>query len=358
MDRPDDIAVVIGNKTYKNTDIPDVDYAVRDAETIKKYLIRTLGFHEDNVIYVENASGSAMERIFGTSGDPQGQLHDWIKPNQSSVFVYYSGHGAPNPETGSAYLLPSNANPSYLSQNGYPLNQLYENLSKLPAQSVTVVTEACFSGTSEGGAVVQNASPAVLSVENPMLGMKNGLAFTAGAADQVASWYNEKKHGLFTYYFLNGLRGEADANSDKAVTAKEMKSYLMDKVPYRAQRLHSRKQTPQVVGQNLDRVLVRYGDSAPAAQPKASLPVSTTEVQPSVKNALSLPDGAVKVSSVDGTDALQQGDVITAVNESDLTAKDQLAEAVAQHAPGDTLQLKILRKGDSQTVSVTLTAQQ
>lgn len=258
MKRPDDIAIVIGNTEYKNGDIPKVDYAVRDARIMKKYLTRTLGFREENVIYVENASGSSMTRIFGTSDDPKGQLYDWVKSNQSSVFVYYSGHGAPNPETGNAYLLPSDANPSYLSQNGYPLTQLYENLSKLPAQSVTVALEACFSGTSEGGAVVQNASPAVLSVENPMLGMKNGLVFTAGAADQIASWYNEKKHGLFTYYFLKGLRGKADANSDKEITANEMESYLNDKVPYRAQRMHSRKQTPQVVGQNKDNVLIEY----------------------------------------------------------------------------------------------------
>ncbi|MFB6272356.1 MAG: caspase domain-containing protein [Salinibacter sp.] len=195
MERPNDIAVVIGNRTYKNDDIPNVDYAVRDAQTMQKYLTCTLGFRKENVIYLKNASGSAVERVFGTSDDPKGQLYDYVKPEKSSVFVYYSGHGVPNPESDNAYLLPSNANPSYLSQNGYPLNQLYENLAQLPAESVSVVLEACFSGTSEGGAVVQNASPAVLSVENPVMGMKNGLAFTAGAADQVASWYPEKKKG-------------------------------------------------------------------------------------------------------------------------------------------------------------------
>lgn len=258
--RSDDIAVVIGIKEYKNPDVPNVDYAVRDAQVMRKYLTRTLGFREENIIYVENATGSAMERIFGTSDDPKGQLYDWVKPGESSVFVYYSGHGAPNPESESAYFVPSNTNPSYLSQNGYPVNQLYENLSKLPTESVTVVLEACFSGVSEGGAVVQDVSPAVLSVENPVMAMEDGLAFTAGAADQVSTWYNEKKHGLFTYYFLKGLRGAADADGDQAVTAREMEAYLIEKVPYRAQRMHSRTQTPQVVGKSLDRVLVRLDD--------------------------------------------------------------------------------------------------
>lgn len=264
MDRPSDIAVVIGNKKYKHTDIPDVKYAARDAQVVKKYLIRTLGFREKNVIYVENASASAMARIFGTESSPDGQLYDWVKSNQSDVFVYYSGHGAPSPESGDAYFIPTDINPSYLSQNGYPVNQLYENLAHLPASSVTVVLEACFSGVSEAGAVIPEISPAVLSVENPIMRLENGLAFTAGAADQVSTWYSEKKHGLFTYYFLKGLRGAANSNDDRAITARELEVYLAEEVPYRARRLHSREQTPQVVGQDKGRTLVRYEKEIPA----------------------------------------------------------------------------------------------
>lgn len=144
------------------------------------------------------------------------------------------------------------------------MSQLYENLANLPAESVTVVLETCFSGVSEGGAVVQDISPAVLSVENPVMAMEDGLVFTAGAADQVSTWYSEKQHGLFTYYFLNGLRGKADANGDQTVTAKEMESYLTENVPYRAQRMHSRNQKPQVVGQDKDRVLVQYQGPLPS----------------------------------------------------------------------------------------------
>ncbi len=266
MNRSRDIAVVIGVSNYTASDIPDVEFALRDAKVMRKYLIRTLGFREENIIYEEDASGAVLERIFGTSTDPEGQLHDWARPNESNVFVYYSGHGAPDPGTGNAYLVPSDADPNYLSQNGYPVSQLYENLSKVQAGSVTVLLESCFSGVSEGGAVVQEASPVKLSVENPVVAMENGLAFTAGAADQVASWYSEKKHGLFTYYFLRGLRGNADKNGDREVTAREIGEYLTGKVPYRAQRIHGREQTPQVTGQTKDRVLVRYKEGNLPAQ--------------------------------------------------------------------------------------------
>jgi len=263
MMRPNDIAVVIGIKEYDNKDVPNVDYALRDARAVRKHLTRTLGFREENIIFAENATGSTMERIFGTAENPEAQLHDWIRPNESDVFVYYSGHGAPDPESEKAYFVPSDANPNYLPQNGYPVNQLYENLATLPAESVTVVLDACFSGVSDAGELVKDISPAVLSVENPILGMENGLAITAGTAEQVSTWYNEEEHGLFTYYFLQGLQGAADADGNRQITAKEMGKYLLDEVSHRAQRMHGRQQTPQVVGQNKDRVLVQYENEMP-----------------------------------------------------------------------------------------------
>lgn len=263
-ERPNGIAVVVGVKDYEHTDVPDVDYALNDAQTMKKYLVRTLGFREENVILTENASGSELRRLFGTESSPKGQLYNYVREGESEVFVFYSGHGAPNPETERAYLLGADTNPNYMAINGYPLNQLYENLALIPARSVTVALDACFSGVSQGGKIVQNVSPAVLSVENPVISMDNGLAFSAGAANQVSSWYPEKEHGLFTYYFLKGLRGAADQDGDHAITAKELQSYVVDEVSYRARRMHNREQTPQLVGQNKDRVLVRYNETPPA----------------------------------------------------------------------------------------------
>lgn len=360
MSRPNDIAVVVGIEEYKNEDIPDVEYALEDARVMRKYLTKALGFRGENIIYAENATSAEMTRIFGSADDPKGQLYNWVRPGESEVFVYYSGHGAPNPETGNAYFVPSNSNPSYLSQNGYPANQLYENLAKIPAKSTTVVVEACFSGTSEGGAVVQNVSPAILSIENPLIGMENALAFTAGAADQVSTWYNEKKHGLFTYYFLTGLRGAANTNGDREVTAREMETYLTEKVPYRARRLHNREQTPQIIGTaKEERVLVRYEGPPPAeSQIKARLPATTTELGSQVEQTLSLSAGAKRVTEADGTGTLQEGDVILSANGSELKQEDTLARIVSQRVPGDELRLKIFREGSTETVSVTLGAAQ
>ncbi len=71
----------------------------------------------------------------------------------------------------------------------------------------------------------------------------------------MSTWYNEKEHELVPYYFPQGLQGATDADGDRKITAEEMGAYLLDEVSHCAQRMHGRKQTPQVVGQNKDRVL-------------------------------------------------------------------------------------------------------
>ena len=50
MTNKNGIAVVIGNRVYTG-DVPSVDFAVRDAEYVKEYLIQTLGYRQGNVFY-------------------------------------------------------------------------------------------------------------------------------------------------------------------------------------------------------------------------------------------------------------------------------------------------------------------
>ena len=257
QNRPDAVAVVIGNKNYQHGDVPAVEFAQRDAEYIKRYLIKTLGYREANIIYQTDAGKSAFESIFGNAADYKGKLYNYIKPNVSDVFVYYSGHGAPHVESGKSFFVPSDADPQVIHLNGYPVEQLYANLAKLPAKSITVVVDACFSGFSNQGALIKNISPAMLVVENPVMNDEKMWVFSAARNNQVSSWYPEMKHGLFTYFFLKGLQGNADQNQDRTISSGEMRQYLEENVPYMARRLNGRDQNPQAMGRNPGQVLVR-----------------------------------------------------------------------------------------------------
>jgi len=152
--------------------------------------------------------------------------------------------------------VPVDAHIDYIAANGYLLDTLYANLANVPAKSITMVIDACFSGDSAAGKLVKNVSPGLLKSATPIKRLKNAVVFTSTDKDQISHWYTDKKHSLFTYFFMKGLKGAADSNGDKNLTVAELKGYLLDKVPYRARRLTGREQTPLVTGDET-RVIAR-----------------------------------------------------------------------------------------------------
>jgi len=242
------IAVIIGNREYKSRDVPRVDFAISDARIVKEYVVKALGYREGNIIYLENATQAQLRATFGIESDYKGKLFSYLRPDKSDVFIYYSGHGAPDIKTKTGYFVPVDCDPSTVRFNGYSLKTFYDNLAKLPAKSITVVMDACFSGGSEKGMILKSASPVFIQVKNPLVTRENACVFTSSTGEEISSWYPAKKHGLFTYYFIKGLQGEADINNDGRITADELKGFLSEEVSYMARRLHMREQNPQFMG--------------------------------------------------------------------------------------------------------------
>ncbi|MBL6946582.1 MAG: caspase family protein [Rhodospirillales bacterium] len=250
--RPDDIAVIIGNADYAKhgNDVPDVVPAYADAAGFKRYVMQALGVREGNIIELRDATGAQMARVFGTPADHRGQLYDWVVPGVSRVWIYYAGHGAPAAREGTSYLVPIDADGSRIQLNGYALDTLYRNLGHLPAKSTSVVLEACFSGASQAGTVIDAAS-AIYARPREAKVPAGVTVIAAGAPDQIASWEKDKSQSLFTKYFLTGMSGEADkspfGNGDGQVAHAELDAYLKRTMTYYARRYYGRDQTAQIV---------------------------------------------------------------------------------------------------------------
>lgn len=233
---PDSYAVVVGVERYRQAGIPAVDYAARDAKTMAAYLTGAMGFDAKNVVLLtdERASKTDLEKHLGT----------WLKNRvgpKSRVFVYYAGHGAPNPATGAGYLMPYEADPSYLDDTAYPLAKLYASLDALPTKDVTVVLDACFSGQGPRSLIAKGARPLVNAVVQK--GPKRAAVIAAAASNQISLSDPEARHGLLTYYLLEGLHGAADADGDGKITPEEAFDYAKPAVE-RAARLQNQEQTP------------------------------------------------------------------------------------------------------------------
>ena len=77
---------------------------------------------------------------------------------------------------------------------------------------------------------------------------------TAASGDETAKPLEEAKHGMFSYFLMKGMEGEADADNDNEITAGELHSYVTDQCHTAIIRFTD---TPELQG-DADRVLVRF----------------------------------------------------------------------------------------------------
>lgn len=251
-------AVVIGIEQYQQP-LPRADFAAHDARIMGRYLSKTLGYAEEHVVVLLNdrATKNGLEKYI------EGWLPDHVEAGDS-VFIYYSGHGAPNARTGKAYLVPYDGDPAFVEQTGYPLDRLYDRLAALPAKEIVVMLDSCFSGGGGRSVIGKGMRPMVLSVENPLLARGKVVVLAASGGDQVSSTYDQQSHGLLTYFFLKGLN-DADLAKDGRIELRELYDYLKPQVERTARRDFHNEQTPQLLGNPdiLDRTILWMGRSRP-----------------------------------------------------------------------------------------------
>ena len=244
------VAVIIGNRNYSNK-VPAVSFAHNDADAMRRYLIEIKGYREGNIIDIRDATQARMMAVFGNKDTHQGELYSYVRAGKSDVTVYYSGHGVPGLKNRKGYLLPVDANPNLVEINGYPIDLLYQNLSKIQSRSTTIYLDTCFSGDSPKGMLVRAASGLSVTPKMPRTAKKL-VVFTAAQGDQFASWDEEAKLGLFTKHLLEALRGAADGadygDGNGKITVGEVQNYLNEEMTYQARRRYHRNQRASVQG--------------------------------------------------------------------------------------------------------------
>lgn len=235
-ERKDDLAVVIGIGQY-NTIGTQVKYARHDAEIMRSYLNRLVGVPETRIkaLYDKDATWGAINA----------SLDDYLPrrvKEDSRVYLYFSGHGAPDVKTQKAYLVPADGDldsPSTL----YPVEQLFLKLNALRAKEIVVMLDSCFAGEGPRSIIPAGARPMGLFIEDPLRASGRVISIAAASVKQISSDLEEMKHGLFTYYMLKGMRGGADQDKDGKVSLSELFKFVQPNVTDKAA-LINRDQTP------------------------------------------------------------------------------------------------------------------
>ncbi|MHB1191752.1 MAG: caspase family protein [Longimicrobiales bacterium] len=222
------LAVVIGVGQYQSADIPDLDFAKADAQSVYDFLKSDAAGPFDDVLFLadEQATGAAMRQALFVFL----QQADW----NDLVVVYYAGHGAPDPaRPDNLYLLPSDADLNQLAATGFPMWDVKTALRRqIAAERVLVIADACHSaGTADGDVVGGGDANAIAGGFSQLFTPSRRLMMTAANTNEFsledARWGG---HGVFTHFLLEGLEGKGDVDGDGIVTFTELFDYVAGSV--------------------------------------------------------------------------------------------------------------------------------
>lgn len=227
--------VIVSNENY--TRMPEVPYAINDGLTFKSYCVNTLGVPEKNVSHYVNATSGTMREVIDELRAARRFIGDDMK-----VIFYYAGHGAPDNSTLEGYLMPvdaSRVNPEVCIS----LSKLYNSLGSINAEITAVFLDACFSGGERNGGILlaDNGQRVVKIKPEAVAPTGKMVVFSATDKDQTALPYNEKGHGIFTYFLLKKLK-----DSSGSVSLAELADYLERNVSKTAFDNGRKEQTPTV----------------------------------------------------------------------------------------------------------------
>jgi hypothetical protein len=245
----DAVAIIIGVEKYRR--LSKADYANRDASIFVDYAMRGLGVRQENIRLLLDDKADAAEILVTFKN----WLPTRVKSGSTDVYVFYSGHGLPSEDGSSLFFLPHEANRDLLERTAISQKEIVDAIQRTSPKSVTMFIDSCYSGQSRTGeTLLASARPISIVAKETSSFPPNFTVISASAPDQISSSSPELKHGIFSYYLMRGMEGEADSNKDGQITVAEMQTYLSAQVPRQAMSMN-RTQQPQVVG-DTSRVLV------------------------------------------------------------------------------------------------------
>lgn len=227
-------AVVIGINGYRH--LEKLTYAVNDADGMARLLITELGFPKEKVFVILDPAPGKKDLPYelagtqGTKPEIERLIYTELPARAEAddrVVIFFAGHGErrrlpTGEEVG--YLIPADAQPQQW-HTYIPTHNITEAGNYCRAKHVFYLFDACYSGLA-----FTRASATPTPYEETMLKSRARQALTAGTAKEAVNDKGPRGHSPFTWYVLQGLRGEAAQKDSEVVTASDLMVYVKNQV--------------------------------------------------------------------------------------------------------------------------------
>jgi len=231
--QPHTYLISIGIGSYRDQQVPSRKFASVDAEMVANYFQSLGGLPASNVRLLRDWKALRP--------DIDEALLDWLPPHMNRdavVIVYFAGLASVS-STGETFLVPYDGTATTTSR-AYPLKDLEAALSRLKAKQTVFLFDGIVSRMGP-----ESRTKTAPPQWNPTGSSTLHVIGTSGLGRGLED--DQHRHGLFTYYLLRALRGEADTNQDGDVTLGETVTYLSQKVRWASKTHMNQEQRPVAV---------------------------------------------------------------------------------------------------------------
>jgi uncharacterized caspase-like protein len=264
--------LAIGVNQFPNLSGANLAYAARDADEMERFFkgpgagyyrrVHTRVISDNTDVKPDRARILEALQFIEAAGP------------RDTVMVFLASHGISD-ASGAYYFVPRDATDEDVNTvtrgGGKPVTSLvgwssyFDALRRVAGRRVLIV-DTCQAKNIEGRLDLHSLAKRSASSLFSLV--------VASKGDEESQEYAQEKHGLFTYAFLNALRGESDANRDGFITLNEAFSYSVPLV----ERLRSRQagpQTPQIMApEPLGNLVLARNSGVPPSQ--AAAPAENT----------------------------------------------------------------------------------
>jgi hypothetical protein len=223
--------LIFGNEKYTgNSDVP---YAEKDAMIFRQYCIHTFNIPAENIICRINATGNQMKQ----------SLRDLTRKakqdptREAEIIIYYSGHGiiakdryGMSGDEFDQYLLPTDVTGADASLS-LSRKDIYAELNTTPFKRASIFLDAC---NVKGDRAVAKVAKAEWNGDV--------FVFASSQPNQTSGTYNEKGHGMFTYFLLKSIHDRKGK-----VNYSDLAEDVIKNVEMQSDAIADKKQNPEVI---------------------------------------------------------------------------------------------------------------
>ena len=228
--------LLVGVDRYQDPHLPDLQYSSIDCQGLSEAIAEaTVAFSSKQIQTHHDITAEKP-----TLATVEASLEQMVTQarSQDTILFYFSGHGFQDAKQQQAVLCLSDTQKDDLLSTGLSLQKLLNAFGRCAARQQLVWLDACHSGkmTLRGTSDANSSADSTATLENPTAHLVSVLREQAARSsgfyallscdrDQRSWEFPELGHGVFTYYLMRGLRGEA-TNAQGAISADSLYRYV------------------------------------------------------------------------------------------------------------------------------------